>query len=99
MFRTNLHYQKTATYVPTINALLLLFEIYVHLLVSYDTSFYIWSVRSGRLFCAVGSLFLWASFVFRFFTIIKTQNIAIWFEATENRYLFPRRNIWDISLR
>jgi hypothetical protein len=47
---------------------------------------------------SVGSLFLWAGFVFLFFIIIKKQNIAIWFEATENRYFFLGRNIWNLSL-
>jgi hypothetical protein len=51
------------------------------------------------MLCAGGSLFLRAGFVFRFFTIIKKQNITIWFEARENRYFFPGRNIWDLSLR
>jgi len=51
------------------------------------------------MLCEVGSLFVWAGFIFRFFTIIQMQNIAIWFEATENRIFFSGGNIWDLSLR
>jgi hypothetical protein len=62
---------------------MLLFKVYVNLLVNFDISFNIRNVRIRCMLRAVGPLFLWAGFVFRFVTIINLKNIAKWFEATE----------------